>query len=518
MEFPADSLVVGESASSARRHAGLAMYWSTLHWKPIVNGVSGFQPLGNALYLDAFVGDLIRSDGTVATRVSHVSTETVGLLQQLGVRYVVIHRSQYAPGDWPAVERELERAEGALEKAGDFGEARVYLVKEPARPPVTASLTLAVPKAVDPNHAWEPWLLIRNPGETPSLFNIDRPLTLTTRWIDDAGEEVARHEAKPKWPVVAWPGQTACSLNLCRGATDDDRPPARSAPDGATPPYPTSEGRYQVRLELSGAVPAKCEVEVEVTTEIAPNDATSWWECASGEPDRSPALIEEPWAATPAMLVINRNISLVTTFINPSDAEVRAWFYLSRPGEDEPWTRYLHQSAPVQRLVRAGQPAEFGWVEAVDVPDGVYDLTVWFHVKRGDEWVHALGGDLGLGRVVIARERVTAGPFRIVPWERRVLARDGAHATVRLAALGSSPAETCRTTWTLTTVGTEQAPAQPLSWGQSKDCGAVRPAIPPNLEPGRYRVELTAFATGEEGSRRSDRIAVDVIVVDWSPW
>ena len=520
MEFPADSLVVGQSAASARRHAGLAMYWSTLHWKPIVNGVSGFQPQANALFLDAFIGDLPRADGSVARRVSHVGPETVGLLQQLGVRYVVVHRSRYAVADWPAVAEQLDRSEGDLEREGDFGEATVYVVKPPRRPSPAATITLHAPRMVAPGLPWEPRLIVANSGPRPTLYNLDRPAALAVTWFDEDGRALERITLRPKLPVIAQPGWTNCSVDGCQDASTGDRPEGRATVANPAFRQPVEPGNYTVRLDLTGAATASCTVAVTIGASVPPPQLTSWWACAGGADDPRPVLIEESWASIPALLTVNRYATIATNFISPTDGEIRAWFYLSRPGEPEPWRRYAHKSELRQRLVRAGDPTEFGWVEPLDVADGVYDLTVWFHRRQGEEWVHELGGNLGLGRVTIARDRPAAGPYQLVPWEAPAPAPPGGHATVRLAVLGSSVTATCRTTWTL------RGPTDPavgvngkvLASGQTWDCGVLRAAIPSRLAPGRYRLEIVALATDETEVRRSDQIEVEIVVADWPGW
>ena len=103
MEFPAESVFADPAAASVRRHYGEAMFWSTLHWKPLVNGNSGFIPWAYSDFIERFVGEIERPDGTSTPRISHLAADTARLLQQVGVRYLVFHRDQYQEADWPAV-------------------------------------------------------------------------------------------------------------------------------------------------------------------------------------------------------------------------------------------------------------------------------------------------------------------------------------------------------------------------------------------------------------------------------
>ena len=90
MEFP---------VRETPRKTTLAMYWSTVYWKPLVQGQSGFVPRLHDSVFERFVGDLRRPDGTVVREVSYVHAGNVGILQDLGVRYLVFHREGYKRSD-----------------------------------------------------------------------------------------------------------------------------------------------------------------------------------------------------------------------------------------------------------------------------------------------------------------------------------------------------------------------------------------------------------------------------------
>ena len=72
MEFPAESVFTDPAAASVRRHYGEAMFWSTLHWKPLVNGNSGFIPRAYSDFIERFVGEVERPDGSTTPRISHL--------------------------------------------------------------------------------------------------------------------------------------------------------------------------------------------------------------------------------------------------------------------------------------------------------------------------------------------------------------------------------------------------------------------------------------------------------------
>jgi hypothetical protein len=88
-----------------------AMYYSTLHWKPIVNGYSGYEPWSHAL---------------IAQRIRFFPDRaTIALLRDLGVTHILLHVDSLGRRGHPPV-----AALGAFERelaAGPRRElARVY--------------------------------------------------------------------------------------------------------------------------------------------------------------------------------------------------------------------------------------------------------------------------------------------------------------------------------------------------------------------------------------------------------
>lgn len=70
------------------------MLHSTLHWRPLVNGYSGFTP--------AFHDQLLR------TLVNFPDERGLDALQEIGVRFAVVHPDLYPPDDWPSVREKLD--------------------------------------------------------------------------------------------------------------------------------------------------------------------------------------------------------------------------------------------------------------------------------------------------------------------------------------------------------------------------------------------------------------------------
>jgi hypothetical protein len=106
-----------------RYHESVYMVYSTLHWKPLVNGYAGIEP---ARYVR--LRELARG---------FPSRELLDALREIGVRYVVLHRGGYGPLQWPRVESALPAFREELVPAASFGEDTVFELH--ARPPAAAS-------------------------------------------------------------------------------------------------------------------------------------------------------------------------------------------------------------------------------------------------------------------------------------------------------------------------------------------------------------------------------------------
>ncbi len=92
------------------------MYYSTYHWKRLVNGYSGYFPTSyNYLYTEGMK--------------DFPSDTSIGLLRQLGIKYLILHSAAYG-NDWEPIERELKVYAGTVRPVNHFDEAYVYQVAE----------------------------------------------------------------------------------------------------------------------------------------------------------------------------------------------------------------------------------------------------------------------------------------------------------------------------------------------------------------------------------------------------
>lgn len=81
--------------TSPPHHDPRYAYMSTFHWKPLVNGYSGFYPPSYFMRLKAMA--------------SFPDADSIAALRRDGVRYVVVHADGYLPGEYPRVLEQLTK-------------------------------------------------------------------------------------------------------------------------------------------------------------------------------------------------------------------------------------------------------------------------------------------------------------------------------------------------------------------------------------------------------------------------
>jgi hypothetical protein len=132
----------------------LRQYWSTFNWLPRVNGGSDIAPRAYAA---------LRSDLGLFP-----DARTLGILQALGVRYVIVHRAQLRSPDWSVVSPRYAAYGVTLQLRGTFGDDLSYELQPDPRfavlqrlIPAGASVFLANsdPAGTDAYMATLAWLL-----------------------------------------------------------------------------------------------------------------------------------------------------------------------------------------------------------------------------------------------------------------------------------------------------------------------------------------------------------------------
>ena len=100
-----------DAAASARWHS-LFMLHSTAHWQGLVNGYSGFTPPTH--------------DALFRKLVNFPDEASIAALEQMGVRYAVIHRDAFSQDEWTGVEERLEVFDDRLRLVAEEGDGLAY--------------------------------------------------------------------------------------------------------------------------------------------------------------------------------------------------------------------------------------------------------------------------------------------------------------------------------------------------------------------------------------------------------
>ena len=94
-------------------HESVYMVYSTLHWKPLVNGYAGIEP---RRYVE--LRELVRF---------FPSDESLAALRAAGARYVIVHGRGYGPNQWARLQERMTAALGAsLREVAVLGTETVY--------------------------------------------------------------------------------------------------------------------------------------------------------------------------------------------------------------------------------------------------------------------------------------------------------------------------------------------------------------------------------------------------------
>lgn len=96
------------------------MYYSTYHWKNLVNGYSGYTP---DYHLEII--HLLKT---------FPSNESINLLQHLGVKYVIVHRGEIGASMWNSINGNVENYQDRLKLKKVFNQDYVYEIDLTNRP------------------------------------------------------------------------------------------------------------------------------------------------------------------------------------------------------------------------------------------------------------------------------------------------------------------------------------------------------------------------------------------------
>ncbi len=200
LELPANGLLVDEPQTIRQ------MYYSTRHWHPLVAGYTSYYPPGYLDFLLAFHG------GPRALRerraMSEVNAGNIGLLQDIGVRYVVLHRG--GAYDWQRARAEADRLP-ALTALGEIGDAFVYTLDPGDRAPL--GFTLGASQRATPGGQLIASLAVRNDNATAAVHLASEPHAAAYRWSDERGRSVLQGTLPVVVPAIE-PGIAGLPLPL----------------------------------------------------------------------------------------------------------------------------------------------------------------------------------------------------------------------------------------------------------------------------------------------------------------
>ena len=229
IEFPADGLWVSVSRAIS------SMYYSTYHWNPVVGLFSTFVPQGHLHYL----GEINDASGDH----SHVTDANLPLVQDLGIRYVLIRHDADEYDSKLALDEATQL--NALNYEGTFGDTSVFVVEGEGPEPV--SFTVSAPDEVVAGQEVQVSAIAWNPrASAAAASGSSQQFALRATWLDPDGDEVASSTRRLDHVLLFRQKATVIPLPVLA---------------------PAEPGQYWVELELHGADVNPEQFEVNVLAE-----------------------------------------------------------------------------------------------------------------------------------------------------------------------------------------------------------------------------------------------------------
>lgn len=231
MEFPANGLLTARSRPPDGLFRPIQyMYGSTRHWFPTVNGYSGFIPAQHHRILHAFATE---------DHPSLVTPDNAGLLVDLGVRYVIIHRF---PGyDWEAAAASADNTP-ELRKLQNPGDSLVYEVVASDRQPV--AIDVDIPATSQASRFANIHIEVTNSNPNATLLTLDLDPALELSWVHEDGRTYRQETPSLAMPFTVPHGKKSLNIPL------------------ATPDEP---GVYTLQVRLPGTIGEVVERAMTVT-------------------------------------------------------------------------------------------------------------------------------------------------------------------------------------------------------------------------------------------------------------
>lgn len=318
-EFPANGLLVSVSGPPGGLFQPIQyMYGSTRHWNPILAGYSGYIPAGHYDIISRFH---IHSPDI---QQSLPTSMNVGLLQDLGIRWVVIHR--FDGYDWQAAIASADTLP-ELRRVAEVGDSVVYEMTSIGREPLPEVIgQLVLDDVAYRGFPYAGTIRFTNPHDNLALVQLSGESSLQARWLTAAGDVVREETLPVQLPFVLEPGRTEMRVTI---------------------PAPPDAGEFLLVAEMSTERITAAEHLVVVRD-------TSWWETPpvafdgmAWEPQRplrhgEALTIDVTWRAVTAL---DDNFAATVQLIDSDGNRVTGHDLL--PGQDMPPTSAWRPGEPV---------------------------------------------------------------------------------------------------------------------------------------------------------------------------
>ncbi len=270
---------------------GDIMYFSTYHWKKVVNGYSGYSPF------------FYRR--TITEMQGFPSQRSIDLLRGLGVAYVL--------WDWYWVpSQRMEEfnlrlfSTPGLSHVGDFENKSVFRVEEgDTALPEEMEVAAVAPTAVPPGADFEMGLLVSNPTQAPMVCVEEEWQRFSLVFRDGAGRVAAEVEGEYRAPFFVDAGETVSIPLRVERVKAEDPDPETVLVEGEH----LLQGSYEIELLLAGGVLGDRGFDLEMTVRHMPVSTSS--ESLAGElvpPEGGGSVsVPSPDGVYPLMAVTARN-------------------------------------------------------------------------------------------------------------------------------------------------------------------------------------------------------------------
>lgn len=164
----------------------IRIYYSTYHWKRLVNGYSGYT---SPLYWNS----------RIKMETEFPSRETIGLLKLIRVDYIIIHGAELVNGRGKGISDKIKQWDSDLKLVDIFGNDYLYKLSE---------LAIEDTTILDIDANWNDsdsfLLVIRNNGTIPVVF---LPKTKASVSIYENKNKKKSENILLEMPTILWPGE-----------------------------------------------------------------------------------------------------------------------------------------------------------------------------------------------------------------------------------------------------------------------------------------------------------------------